>query len=114
MQMSVFPITAVTVIEAMRTAGRGHQIASGVVLVLHWRAPSGESPHQGPVAFDEAQPVMERLACRSIAGAGVHPQREGPQPPSCAPHPAATGAEPLLPPLGFGLGDGVACGAVTR
>lgn len=114
MQMTVFPIAAVAVIETLGTAARGHQIASGVVLVRNWRSPGGESPHQGPVAFDQTQPVMKRLPCRSIAGAGVHPQREGPQPPSCAPHPPATGADPLLTPLGFGLDDGEACGAETR
>ena len=82
MQMAVFPIAAMAVVVALRAAARSQQIASGVVLVLQWPASGGEGPHQGTVAFDQAQPVVERLPCRSIAGAGVHSQREGPHPPS--------------------------------
>jgi len=82
MQMAVFPIAAMAVVVAMRAAARINEIARGVVLILQRYRSGGESPNQGTVAFNQAQPVVEILPCRSITGEGVDHQREGPQPPS--------------------------------
>lgn len=61
MQMAVFAGAPMAVVIALCTASRGHQIVSGVVLVLQRCASGGEGPHQGTVAFDQAQPVVESL-----------------------------------------------------
>ena len=63
MQMAVFPIAAMAVVVAMRAAATVHQIARWVVLMLVRDATSGEGPHQGTVAFDQAQPVIKSLPC---------------------------------------------------
>jgi hypothetical protein len=61
--MAVFPIAAMAVVVAMRAAAPVHQIARGVVLKLVRSAIGGEGPHQGTVAFDQAQPVIKSLPC---------------------------------------------------
>ena len=63
MQMAMFPIAAMAVVVAMCAAARVHQIARGVVLMLVRGGSGGESPNQGTVAFNQAQPVIESLPC---------------------------------------------------
>lgn len=77
MQMAVFADAPMAVVVALRAAARGHQIVSGVVLVLQRRASAGEGPHQGTVALGQAQPVVERLTSRSIAAASLHLSARG-------------------------------------
>lgn len=112
MQVAVFARAAMAVVVALCAAARVHQIARRVVLVLERGASGGEGPHQGSVAFDQAQPVIQRFPRRSIPGAGIHHQREAPHPPSCAPQPPLVAADPF-PLTGFVFDDGVAFGAVV-
>jgi len=121
MQMAVFAVAAMAVVIALAAAARIDQVARRVVLLSDRAAAGGEGAHQRPVAFDQAEPVKQRLACRSIAintapcGAGRQHQREGPQPPSWAPQPpaaAAAAADPLPMP-GFALVEGEGWGVVA-
>lgn len=89
MQMAVFARVAMAVVVALAAAARIPQVARGVMLVLHRDASAGEGLYQRPVAFDQAEPVIQGLPCRSRtvngawSGVGIHhTQREGPQPPS--------------------------------
>ena len=85
--MAVFVAVPMAVVEALGAAAGIHQVARGVVLVLARRGSGGEGVHQGPLAFDQPQPVKESLLGGSVAGPGVPHQWEAPHPPSWAPQP---------------------------
>lgn len=61
MQMAVFAIVAMAVVVAVGAATRIHQVALGIVPLLHRHRSGGEGAHQGPLAINQAQPVMESL-----------------------------------------------------